>query len=275
MPSLGLGLQLGRSGAAGAGLDFSALTALPSASQSAVTTAANTAAATLSVTPQSIIDALSVGRGLCSMLPNDGCLLASSGGAVTVQGDPVGAIRSWTGVELATQSNASLQPISGATALLKITDDVMSLTGLSAGPLEACVVMTPQALTRQGLWSVGSVISDVWVPWIDNAIYDSFGTSTRINSSSLSIGTIRSKFIYQPSFDSGTLTLRINGNTVVSQGGLTASIISTPVLFRSPQSADASESITLHALALNLSVYTTQQRAAIEQFCKAYYGVTY
>ena len=271
MPSMGLGLQLGRSGVGVSGLNFSALTALPSGRQSAVTTAANTAAATLSVTPQSIIDALSVGRGLCSMLPNDGCLLASTGGAVTVQGDPVGAIRSWTGVELATQSNASLRPTSGADGIIGDGAKELALINLVAGNLDAVAVLDAAVNPSQnGFWHVGTA-GGAWVPFSDGKIYDHMGTSTRIESSSAVSGAFN-KAIYQPSLESGLLTLRWNGSTVASQSGLTNALISTPRLLNN---GITGYSGTVSAFALNTSNYSEAQRNAIREFCRNYYGVIY
>ncbi len=259
-------LQLVRSG-----LNFSALTALPSGRQSAVTTAANTAAATLSVTPQSIIDALSVGRGLCSMLPGDGCLLASTGGAVTVQGDPVGAIRSWTGVELATQSNASLQPTSAAGGLYGDGSKLMLLGGLSVGSMEAVCVLDAELSNGRGFWQTGGG-GFSWTPFGDNRVYEHFGTSTRINSGVISNSTDKS--IYQPRLDGSTLTLLWNGAQIASQDGLTPFLVapSSRTLFSNGLEFYIG---ILSAMAFNLAVYNTGQRAAVREFCRNYYGVTY
>lgn len=272
MPLLpGLGGIINVGGGA-AGLDFSALTSLPAGRQSAVTTAAESAATTLSVSAQSIIDALAVGRGLASLLPNDGCLLASSGGAVTVQDDPVGAIRSWTGIELAVQANVSTRPVSGANGLVTDGGRLMQLSGLVVGNLEAFwVTQTAAASGIFASWAIGSG-ADSYLPFSDGNIYDSFGTDTRINSIGGVLG-IFARGIYNPSLESGTLTLRWNGSTVASQTGLANALAATPRLFQSQSSFFYSG--TSQGFALNLTTYTTAQRAAVEQFCKAYYGVSY
>jgi hypothetical protein len=205
------------------------------------------------------------------MLPNDGCLLASSGGAVTVQGDPVGAIRSWTGVELATQSNASLRPSSGADGIIGDGAKNLNLINLVAGNLDAVAVLDAAVNPSQnGFWHVGTD-GGAWVPFNEGKIYDHMGTSTRIQSSSVVSGAF-DKGIYQPSLESGLLTLRWNGSTVASQSGLTNAIIGGPKLLNN---GITGYSGTVSAFALNTSNYSAAQRAAVREFCRNYYGVTY
>ena len=282
MPSMGLGLGLGlvRSGS---GLNFSALAALPSGRQSAVTTAANTAAATLSVTPQSIIDALSVGRGLCSMLPNDGCLLASSGGAVTVQGDPVGAIRSWTGVELATQSNASLRPVSAADGLFANGSNSMQLGNFSSwttgfAQWVGAVVASGGASesSRIGLWDFGTsaVNNGLFLGLDRNQWFDDFGQTTR-PARTYSLGfAVDQIVIYQAKVSSNISNARVNNSVG------TPSNVSVTTSFNSAATLFTSQDTTFYtgiskSLLYGDFVPTTNQENAIREFCKAYYGVTY
>lgn len=280
MPSMGLGLGLVRSGGAGAGLNFSALTALPSGRQSAVTTAANAAAANLSVTPQSIIDDLSLGRGLASLLPNDGCLLASSGGAVTVQGDPVGAIRSWTGVELATQSNASLRPVSAAGGLYADGTRRMNFTAFTgATEAEGIGVLrmdnSPIAGTANDggvLWHLSNDILTSAYPFSDGKVYTNFFRSTRF-SSTLTRSPTNTLYIVNEQSSSSGLNSFINQVQFVA-GGSSFAVPTTPSFLSSNQ--DNWRLLgTVPGIALNSVLYTANQRAAVHEFCKAYYGVTY
>ena len=279
MPSMGLGLGLVRSGA-GAGLNFSALTALPSGRQSAVTTAANTAAAALSVTPQSIIDALSVGRGLCSMLPNDGCLLASSGGAVTVQGDPVGAIRSWTGVEVATQSNASLRPVSAAEGLF-FNNKEMSLGDLSswtAGELTGVFDADTDGGGASRIWrlSGNSNTNNSHLPLNTTEIFETFGQADQsaiVISESVLIPDKFKKLFYNIRAASGQISINVDNKDF----GTSSRSIGFPSDARIGRStlADLFYKGTMSALSLNLTLYNVAQRAAITEFCRNYYGVIY
>jgi len=265
-------LQLARSG-----LNFSALTALPSGRQSAVTTAANAAAATLSVTPQSIIDALSVGRGLCSMLPNDGCLLASSGGAVTVQGDPVGAIRSWTGVELATQSNASLRPVSGADGLFFDNKEMSfgNLSSWTAGELAGVFDADTDGTGGSRIWRLGNSADNSHLPQSTTQINESFGhviSRTSINESVLIPNKFK-KLFYNVRAASGQFSMNIDNKDF----GTFARDIGFPSDARIGRSTtpDLFYKGTISALSLNLTLYNAAQRAAISEFCRNYYGVTY
>jgi len=258
------------------GLDFSALTALPTARQSAVTTAANAAAATLDVSAQSIIDALAAGRGLASLLPNDGCLLASSGGATTVQGDPVGAIRSWTGVELATQSNASLQPASGAAGLVGSTGKTMALGDLSAwAEGESMVTLHYQGTSHHQarLWKIGTSNGHGAHPNVlasPPTILDDFGSTARSASSAsnsyLDLG------IYNPSIAvGGSQIYRWNGSQIHA-ATVNVSFNSAATFLSNPTGSYVG---VVSGLALNSTLYTTAQRNAVREFCRNYYGVTY
>lgn len=279
MPSMGLGLQLGLVRSGSGGLNFSALTALPSGRQSAVTTAANAAAATLSVTPQSIIDALSVGRGLCSMLPNDGCLLASTGGAVTVQGDPVGAIRSWTGVELATQSNASLRPVSAAGGLFFNTKEMSfgDLSSWTAGELAGVFDADTDGGGASRIWrlSGNSNTNNSHLPLNTTTIYDAFGQNSNVVfvDESVLIPNKFKKLFYNVRAASGQFSINVDNKDF----GTSSRSIGFPSDARIGRStlADLFYKGTMSALSLNLTLYNVAQRAAITEFCRNYYGVTF
>jgi len=272
MPKLALGNLLGNATSnIDAGLNFSALTALPSGRQSAVTTAANAAAATLSVTPQSIIDALSVGRGLCSMLPNDGCLLASSGGAVTVQGDPVGAIRSWTGVELATQSNASLRPVSGADGI--VSDNTKWSEG-STGSIDTpdkeffCI---SNYVSTTNYYAFSYREGD---QWIINGAQVVLTRSQGDGGLSVSKGANPNNKIIFGSKVGTTVTIFSNGAQTGS-GTLGNSTLLATLLSFFRTATVASSAGELKQFHWVDGTFTIAQKNAVEQFCKAYYGVTY
>ena len=281
MPSLGLSLGLGGVRVLGASLNFAALTALPEERRAAVATAANEAAATLGVTPQSVVDALAVGRGLCSMLPNDGCLLASSGGAVTVQGDPVGAIRSWTGVELAAQSNASLQPVSAALGLVNSGNKIMSLGNLSAWVEgEGLCTLSPTFTTALNtLWVVsgiptGFASSREMIPnYNDSSFHISFGATTR-NIIAGQFNTVsNTPFIYNVRTGVGNSVAVINATTIMNRDVVVEFPAEGFLLNR--EVVDPGFAGSMQSLTLNSALYTTAQRAAVREFCRNYYGVIY
>lgn len=281
MTLLGLGLRLPAIAALGGEppippLDLSALTALPEGRQAAATAAAETAATTLSVSAQSIIDALAVGRGLASFIPNDGCLLASSGGATTVQGDPVGAIRSWTGTELATQSNASLRPTSAAAGLSTDGSKTVDLGNLSAySAPESFIIFNNAANTiNTNYWYISTAAGAQRTAACPNntngAVLENFGADARANVG-IAEGTLNGKFIYNVGVSSGNRTHRINNDAAIDVA-ITQGIATSSTLLSSPAGFFTGN---LLAFALNSTNYSTAQRNAVREFCKAYYGVTY
>lgn len=278
MPKLGLGLGLSKVVVSGGGgetpLDFSALTALPVSRRSAVQAAAETAASTIGgeTTAQDVINVLAVGRGFASLLPNDGCLLASSGGATTSQGDAVGAIRSWTGVELATQSNSSLRPISAAAGVFADGTKSMSLGNLSTWTAgEGLAAMTPVFSNTgpiSGLWLIGTATNTI-VFAADGRSFDSFGISVR--PIVITVSPLLEKAIYQVRSSGGTQQAWVNGmaGTQISQA---QAFSSTATLFS--DTGSRSWTSTMYAFALNSATYTSTQRTLIKQFCAAYYGIS-
>jgi len=269
-----------RSGAIGVdsgALDFSALTALPSNRRSAVTTAANAAATTLGVSAQSIIDALAVGRGFCSMLPSDGCLLASSGGAPTTQGDPVGAVQSWAGVELATQSNTSLQPVSAVDGLFTDGSKNLLLGNLSnwaqgeAFSVTALATDVPD-FSQSGYWTIGTSVSD-HVPLRENGeIFTGFGSDARFAvGAGFSVSPFSKKIVANFQQTGTRLILNVGSTTVLDTLATVAFNASSRLL----TSASTTFRGTWYGLALNSALYTAAQRSAVREFCRNYYGVTF
>lgn len=289
MPRIGLGQRVGVGRSRGllrAALNFSALTALPVGRRDAVTAAANAAAATLGVTPQSVVDALAVGRGLASLLPNDGCLLLTSGGATTVQGDPAGAIRSWTGVELATQANASLRPVSAATGLFADGTKNMSAGNLSAWTAGNAFVVSQLDGTSggtSGFWRIGSNITtnqNDHIPFNQSSVaaahkkcYTSFGIAADRAESTLLIDPPTKKIIVFARQSGGNLLLRINGTDFINVPGKTPGFSSTAVILESLSTVRFTG--TWSAFSMDSTLYTTAQQSAIREFCRNYYEVTY
>lgn len=261
-------------------LDFTALTALPSARRGAVEEAVNLASLTLGVTPQSVVDALAVGRGFASLLPSDGCLLAASGGSATVQGDPVGAIRSWTEVELASQSNASLRPVSAAAGVYADGAKHMLLGNLSAwaegesfAVIDADYTATSGTNTNvTGLWQIGANNFATALPYAaDTRFYDAFGSGTRITGI-INNETVFDKSVYNVQHSANTIIGRWNGTQVLS-GAANTNFMSAATLFRGVSANHYRGWVS--AFSLNSALYTTAQRTAVQEFCRHYYGVTY
>jgi hypothetical protein len=216
------------------------------------------------------------------MLPNDGCLLASSGGAVTVQGDPVGAIRSWTGVELATQSNASLRPVSAATGLF-FNSKEMSLGDLSlwtAGELAGVFDADEDghATGASRIWRLCGNLNtnNSHLPLNTTSIFECFGQADQsaivINESVLIPNKFK-KLFYNIRAASGQIFMNIDNKDF----GTFDRSIGFPSDARIGRStnADFFYTGTISALSLNLTLYNAAQRAAISEFCRNYYGVTY
>ncbi|MBE9113945.1 hypothetical protein IQ273_31740 [Nodosilinea sp. LEGE 07298] len=256
------------------GFDFSALSALPSARRLALITAATAAASALSVSVQSVIDALAVGRGLASLLPEDGCLLASSGGAVTVQGDPVGAVRSWTGVELSVQPNASLRPASISTGISGGSGTKSMFLGDLSAWTEGEGLVVFQATSTSGFWRVGTQTSnshEELIPWSSNRVFINFGQD---QNRSLITGAMSSfaKTLYSVRAANGSRTVKFNGG---------ADIVHSPITIGFSATAEMMSTLTQpfygywSAMVLNPVVYTASERDAVREFCRNYYGPIY
>lgn len=279
MPSLSLSLSLNAvRGAGGGSLDFSALTALPTAQESTVTTNAELAASDATtetgstVTAQDVVDALAVGRGMSILLPGWGCLLDASGGSEVAQGAAVGAIRSLTDIELAAQGNASLQPASAADGVYADGTDVMSLGDLSAwaeGEMLFVRDTNFSGLDARTLGEVGTATNNGWMSPVragDNRIFDSFGT-TASNLRVTGPTTLENKGIYQTWITTtGSKVIRWQGTTLYSGGGEIVSFSSAGSIMDGIGALP--DIATWSAIALNSSLYTTAQRSALKHFLK-------
>ena len=287
---LGLRLGLGGDGVLGPAINFAALPALPEGRRAAVTASAQAAAATLGVTPQSVVDALVVGRGLASLLPNDGCLRDGSGN-LTSQGDPVAEISTWTGTRnIAVQSNASLQPVSGPLSLVAAFEKRMELGNLSAWTEgEGFLVLYPNSLNPEFSPSVpaevpwyvstatgGSDVAEV-VPFYSDSLagfYLNFGASNRSARSTSGLDQAQNPpFIYNPRASAGVQTANINATQILSRA-VTVGFPTEGKLFSDNVNTRPYNG-AISCLVLNPTLYTTTQRAAVREFCRIYYGVTY
>jgi hypothetical protein len=214
------------------------------------------------------------------MLPGDGCLLASSGGAVTVQGDPVGAIRSWTGVELATQSNASLRPVSAAGGLF-FNSKEMSLGDLSswtAGELAGVFDADTDGGGVSRIWrlSGNSNGNNTHLPLGTTRIYEAFGQSASAAvdvDESVLVPNKFKKLFYNVIAASGQVSINVDSKNLATA----SRSIGFPSDARIGRSTtpDAFYKGTMSALSLNMTLYNAAQRSAISEFCRNYYEVTY
>ena len=139
MPSLGLSLGLGGVRVLGASLNFAALTALPEERRAAVTAAANEAATTLDVDPQSVIDA--AGRCLEWWDWRSNTFTDAAATVPAVQGNAIETFRGVAKGLLASQANAALKPVLGAGGIVS-TSDLLSgtATGFPTGDANLGVV---------------------------------------------------------------------------------------------------------------------------------------
>jgi hypothetical protein len=259
-------------GRGASGLDFSALTALPSSAYATFTTHAETAVTaantelSTSLTAQDVIDALAVGRGFC--FPTYGGCLDASGGSVVSVGSDVGALQTVTGIEIATQNNAVTQPTLTIDGLLSEDGDSMSLGNLSTWTEgEAFIVPdVDETGNRRSLWEIGA-LGNSSIPFSDNKVYDSFGGSVRLTSPVIS--GVQNASIYNPRNSANVLTANWNGTQILN-GSSPTSFSSDARLLR----GSAGYQGLVKALSLNSSLYTTNQRAMLKHFLAALFSIT-
>jgi hypothetical protein len=128
--TVGLRWKLGVGGGA-SGLDFSALTALPQSRESDVTTAAETTATALSITPQQVVDAL----GRANYWFDWRSSFTDTAGTVpAVQGNAIAAIKDYKSGFLLSSPNAAEQPTLGADGWVNDGTDFLSASNATAIP---------------------------------------------------------------------------------------------------------------------------------------------
>jgi hypothetical protein len=278
MPSLGILVSNKNAFVSSGGLDFSALTALPEIAYDTFTIAAKTAATaanaelSASLTAQDVIDALTVGRGLC--FPTYGGCLDASGGSVVSTSAAAGVLRTVTGVEIATQGNASLQApltVNG----LQFSNHQYSLGNLSGWTAgESFCVVDAGTARFNAFWTVGtSGLKNMFPGDLANdgedEILDDFGADRRRRGPALGL---RNQGIYNPRiFASGELVYDWNGASAIFAPSVTISFNSAAELGRSD---GGNWDGLLLAFALNDAPYTTNQRVMIKHFLASLFNIT-
>jgi hypothetical protein len=127
-----------------------------------------------------------------------------------------------------------------------------------------------------GLWHLsGSSAGASHYPWSDGRIYTAFFRSTRTNSTLTRSPTNTLYIINERSSSSGGNSF-VNQTSFVTAGGSFAVPNDPAFLAGRANSIDVLRMRgTVPGMALNLIFYTVNQRNAVHEFCKAYYGVTY
>jgi hypothetical protein len=274
---------VGSSGAAASSLNFGALGNLPVGRQSAVQAAIETAvpitntAMGTSITAQDGIGYLAAAN-MASLAPGDGCAWQDeTGTTIAGSGDPLGRIEAWSGTLLATQANAPSKPSVGANGAIVGGASAYMLPPSFSGWSQAfgMAVFTRSTASAFTIWDFGSYAFSVDTPTVAGKYRDDFFGSSRGDTAHGLLNIDSRYVIYQGNFTSeGTRLMKLDGvNIIVEPSQSFSPDLSAPRWFS--QSDGGGSTGTAKAIALASSSRTLPEIKFLEEFSKAYWGITY